>query len=146
MAESSIGVKVQYSTDDVSYTTAGCLTEVNFGGMTKDTFETQCLSQDTSRWKTFAGKFADPGEATFTLDWDPEDYTAMVGMIDDEFPIYWRIVVPDGSDITDPTTCSRLKFQGLVTNLGLSFEADGGRVTAPVTVKFSGAPTFAEAP
>lgn len=144
MAESSIGVKVQYSTDDTTYTDAGCIVEADLGGMTKEVGEGQCLS-DTDRWKTFFGKFADAGEITFSLQWDPEDYTAMVGMVPDEDPIYWRIVVPDG-DPSDPLTCSRLKFQGLVTRLGLAFPGDGDRVTAPVTVKLSGAPTFTEAP
>lgn len=146
MAESAIGVQVQYSTDNVTYTSAGCIVEADLGGLTKEVGEGQCLSATSSRWKEFFGKFADAGEMTFTLQWDPEDYTAVFDMVDDEFPIYWRIVVPDGSDLTDPTTCSRLVCQGLVTRLGLTFPGDGDRVTAPVTIKLSGAPTFTEAP
>lgn len=146
MAESSIGVQVQFSTNGTDWTGMGCVVEADFGGMTKETGESQCLSQTSGRWKTFFGKFADAGEGTFSIDWDPEDFTALVAMVDDQDPIHWRFVIPDGSDITDPTTCSRLRFMGVVTRLGLTFPSDGDRILAPVTVKFSGAPTFDEAP
>lgn len=146
MAESSVGVQVQYSTDAVSWSSMGCLLEADFGGITKDVGETQCLSSTSSRYKTFVGKFVDPGEGTFTIDWLKTDFTTLVGMVDDADPIYWRFVIPDGSDLTDPTTCSRLQFQGLVTRLGITFPTDGDRIGCPVTIKFSGAPTFTEAP
>jgi len=147
MAESSIGVQVRYSTDGGSnYTSAGCLTEADISGQMKETGEGQCLSQTSGRWKSFFGKFADAGEGTFTLDWDKEDYEAVFDMVPDEDPILWQFVIPDGSDLTDPTTCSRWACNGLVTRLGIAFPSDGDRVTAPVTLKFSGAPTFTAAP
>jgi hypothetical protein len=145
MAESSVGVQVQYSTDDTNWSGMGCLLEADFGGVTKEVGETQCLSATSNRYKTFVGKWVDPGEGTFTIDWDKNDFAAILAMADDVDPLYWRFVIPDG-DPTDVATCSQLKFQGLVTRLGITFPTDGDRIGVPVTLKFSGPPTFTEAP
>lgn len=145
MAESSIGVKLQYSLDSgSSWTSAGCIVDVDFSGIDVDAKESQCLSQ-TTIYKTFFPAFADPGEFTASVDWSDTGYTTFLGFVGDAvFP--WRIVVPDGSDLSDPTTCSRLQFNGMLSKIGLTLPSDGGRVVFPITIKLSGAPTFTEAP
>lgn len=141
MAESSIGVKLQYSTDNGStWSSAGCVLEIDLGGITVDMKESTCLSQ-TTRFKTFFAAFADAGEITATMDFVREDYLVLFNMLTDD-PIDWRIVVPDGSNLADPTTCTRLACDGLLSNLGMGFPSDGDRVKAPITIKLSGTPTL----
>lgn len=145
MAESSIGVKLQYSLDSGStWTSAGCIVDVDMPGIDVDMKEGQCLSQ-TTRWKTFFAGFVDAGEFTASVDWSKTGYNTLLGMAGDD-PIPWRIVVPDGTDLNDPTTCSRLQCDGAIQKLGLTLPSDGGRVVFPLTLKLSGAPTFTEAP
>ncbi len=137
MAESSIGVKLQYSTDAGStWTTAGCILSLDSGGIKVDSKESTCLSQ-TNKWKTFFPTFIDAGEFTAELDWVRTDYLTLFNQLGDD-PIDWRIVVPDGSDLSDPTTCTRLAGDGFITNLGLAFATDGDRVKFPITIKLSG--------
>jgi hypothetical protein len=142
MAESAIGVTLQYSTNDgTDWSSAGCILEVDMGGLMRDVKESTCISQ-TSLWKTFFGAFADAGEITATIDWSKTGFQTLMGMMDDTSTIDWRIVVPDGSDPATPTTCTRLSFEGLLTKLGLGFPSDGDRIKVPMTVKLSGAPTL----
>ncbi len=146
MAEqSSIGVKFQYSTDnDVSYTSVGCILDINYPGIEKDIKESTCLSQ-TDRWKTFFGAFVDAGEVTFKIKFSKTMFATLLGLVDDQEPIYFRIVIPDGSDLSDVSTCSRFKCQGLVKGLGFEFPNDGDKLGVPVTVKWSGSPTWTQA-
>jgi len=145
MAEqSSIGVGFQYSTDDISYTTLGCLLEIAGANIEKDIKEGTCLSQ-TDRWKTFFGAFVDAGETALKIKYAKAKKTLLLGLVDDQEPIWFRIVVPDGSDLSDPTTCSRFKCKGLLKSLGLEFPSDGDKVAIPATIKWSGSPTFTEA-
>lgn len=141
MAESSIGVQLRYSTDGgTSYTSAGCILTLDFSGITVDFKESTCLSQ-TTKFKTFFPTFADAGEFTADLDWSKTGWNTLLGQVGDDL-IKWQIVVPDGTDIADPTTCTRLTFDGGVQKLGIQFAQDGDRIKAPVTVKLSGAPTL----
>jgi hypothetical protein len=147
MSKSSIGVQFQFSVDSgTTYTTVGVIVDIDYPGATKDVKESTGLSQ-TSRWKTFFGAFVDAGEATLTVDWDKAKFNTLSGHLPDPDPIKFRIVVPDGSDPLTPTTCSTLVFDGLVSKgWGLTFPKDGDRVTWPLNVKFSGAPTYTPAP
>lgn len=142
--QSSIGVNFQYSTDDVTYTTLGCVLEINGANIEKDIKESTCLSQ-TNRWKTFFGVFVDAGETQLKIKYAKAKYTTHLALVDDQEPIYWRIVIPDGSDITDFSTCSRFKCLGLLKSLGMEFPTDGDKVAMPLTIKWSGQPTFTEA-
>lgn len=142
--QSSIGSNFQYSTDDVTYTTLGCVLEIAGANIEKDIGEGTCLSQ-TNRWKTFFGKFVDPGETQLKIKYAKAKKTTLLGLVDDQEPIYFRIIIPDGSDITDFTTCSRFKCLGVVKSLGLELPSDGDKVTIPLTIKWSGQPTFTEA-
>lgn len=142
MAESSIGVVLGYSTDSgTNYTSAGCLLSLDVAGFTRDVKEGTCLSQ-TSLWKTFFGAFLDAGEITGEIDWVKAQYQAMFNLLDDSTLLTWRIVVPDGTDLATPTTCTRLVCEGLLSKLGLGFPSDGDRIRAPFTIKLSGAPTL----
>lgn len=143
--QSSIGVKLGYSTDDVTYTSVGCILEVDYPGAEKDIKEGTCLSQ-TDRWKTFFGAFVDAMEITAKVKFNKAMFTTLLGLVDDQEPIYWRIVVPDGSDLNDASTCSRFKCLGLLkTGPGLTFPSDGDKVAMPITIKLSGQPTWSPA-
>jgi len=142
--QSSIGVNFQYSTDDISYTTLGCVLEINGANIEKDIKEGTCLSQ-TNRWKTFFGAFVDGGESQLKIKYAKAKKTTLLGWVDDQEPMYFRIVVPDGADLSDASTCSRFKSLGLVKSLGLDFPSDGDKVAIPVTIQWSGQPTFTEA-
>ncbi len=141
MAESSIGVKLQYSTNSgASWSAPGCILEVDLSGIEVDIKEATCLNQ-TDRWKTFFAAFIDAGEITASVDWAPTDFQTLLGMAGDD-PIPWRIVVPDGDDLNDPDSCTRFECDGLLKMLGMGFPSDGDRVKAPLTIKLSGAPTL----
>lgn len=141
-AESSIGVKLAYSTDGgTNYTTPGCIVSIDMPGFTRETKDGTCLSQ-TSLWKTYFGAFIDAGEITAEVDWLKTDYSAIYALLDDASPNTWRIVVPDGTDPDTPTTCTRLVCQGLLTKIGISFPSDGDRIKIPITIKLSGSPTL----
>lgn len=142
MAESSIGVVLGYSTDSGStFTSVGCLLSLDLAGFTRDIKEGTCLSQSTL-WKTFFPAFIDAGEITGELDWVKAQYQIVFNMLDDAAAIPWRIVVPDGSDLATPTTCTRLQCDGILSKLGLGFPSDGDRIRSSFTIKLSGAPTL----
>jgi hypothetical protein len=146
MSTSSIGLTLQYSTDNrSSWITLGCVLDLGYDGATKEIKETTCLSQ-SNRWKTFFGTFVDAGEITVTLDFSKTMFPTLLGLIDDQDPIDVRMAVPDGTDITDPTTCSRFDCDMLLSKgPGLTFASDGDRVKMPLTLKLSGQPTFTPA-
>lgn len=147
MAEqSSIGAYFQYSTDNVTYTTIGSILDLDYPGAEKDIKEGTYLNQ-ANRWKTFFGAFVDPGEVTLKIKFSKSMVATQLAAIDDQEPIYWRIVVPDGTNIADPSTCSTWVNLGLLkTGPGLTFPSDGDKVAIPLVVKFSGIPTWTPAP
>lgn len=143
--QSSIGVKLRYSADGVTYTSVGCILDIDYPGPKKDIKEGTCLSQ-TDRWKTFFGAFVDQGEITVKIKYSKTMVATMLALVDDQEPAYWQIVVPDGADITDASTCSRWTSLGLLQDgPGLTFPSDGDKLQLPLTIKLSGSPTWTQA-
>lgn len=134
----SIGTKLEYSDTDSSYTELGCIVQIDAPSIKKNVYEVKCLGS-ASRWVSKAGAFVDGGQVTFTTEYSGAKFTTILGKVDDETPGYWQILVPvEGAQ----TTGAKIKFQALLSEMGLPFPDDGGRLLISVTLEVSGAVTF----
>lgn len=136
---SSFGTKLYYSTDSGStYVEAACVVDGNFPEAEKATYERKCLGQ-ADRWIPKAGAFVNGGQATFRVAYAKAIFGTFMGMLPDEDPILWRVIIPDGAN---EAGSSKAEFSALLMKVGMPFPEDGGRLVFEITLDVSGAVVF----
>lgn len=133
-AIAGVGTKLYYST-----TVGGVYTQVaevpNIQGpnQTKNTYDVTDLDS-TGGYNEFIGGFKNGGEVTLDMFFTHDGYAAMKTIFESASNYFWKIVLPNDEQ-------SIFGFEAPCTALGTQIPADE-KVTAPVTLKVSGAPTF----
>lgn len=136
--------------DDNSVITVGCVTAINGISATRDQRETTCLS---SAARTFAAGLANPGTATFTIQFNPADasHVRIHELYTEGADLQWALGWSDGEGIdpsgastdgfTLPTTRTWLQFDGFIQDLPFDFALNSD-VTSNVSVQVSGFPVL----
>lgn len=137
--------------DDDSLITVGCVTNITGISATRDQRETTCLD---SAARTFEAGLANPGTATFTVQFNPADashtriHELYVAGTTLEFALGWSDgtaapTVDTGGNFNLPTTRTWLSFDGFIADLPFDFALNAD-VTSNVSVQVSGFPTLSE--
>lgn len=133
MADGGYGVTITFGTSSF---TAQVISDPQFSGQERTAIETTHHAV-TNGWRTFIpGDLKDPGGITFDINFDPDaqpPITAAPETITLTFP------VPSGSSNGATLACS-----GFVTAWEAGTPIDD-RMTASITIKFTGEPTWADA-
>lgn len=133
-AFSGIGTGVYFSTEiDGSYTQIAEIPNVDGPNLAATTFDVSDLSSPGG-YKEFKKGFKEGSDVTFEMHFTHAGYTAIKAQFDSNDVYFYKLVLPN-------TESSVVGFGGLVTNLGMKIPMDD-KVSAPVTIKVSGAPTF----
>lgn len=126
-------------TSDESFTPVAELISATLPGLTKDTIDvTHASSPD--KFREFRAGLRDGGEVTLELNFTQSDYAifnALFASDDDESN--YQITIPDHNFSTKPT----IVFEAICTGLTSDIVTEG-KVTASVTFKVSGKPTFTQ--
>lgn len=132
-ADGGYGVQITFATSSF---TAEIINDPQFSGQERTAIETTHHAV-TNGWRTFIpGDLKDPGGFTFDINFDPDDQPPIAGAVETitiEFP------VPSGA-----TTGATLACSGFVTSWEAGSPIDD-RMTASITVKFTGQPTWTDA-
>lgn len=137
--------------DDLSLITVGCVTSINGISATRDQLETTCLA---SAARTFMAGLANPGAATFGINFDPSDdsHIRLHELFVEGADLQWAIGWSDGtadpsSQSTDgfalPTSRSWIQFDGFINDLPFDF-ALNAVVSSTVSVQVSGLPVLSK--
>lgn len=137
MAETAYGITFATSSDGSTYTSLGELTDITPPSITKDVIET--TNHGSSGTKTYIGGLVDFGEASVTINYDPDgaDDTAVRDLAKtsgDSATQYFKITYADAGTNTEI-------WQGLVTSFEQETPIDG-QLSATFTIKVSGAITY----
>ena len=136
MVDTTIGFGTDFQrgtgTGPITYATVGEIIDLNLPELTRDTKEaTHFKSQD--RFREYISGLRDAGEAGFTLQFNSAtDLATLMTDYQSEVAIPYKIVFPDATSWT---------FTGLVTKVAPTVSLED-RMTAEVTIKLSGKPTF----
>jgi hypothetical protein len=136
--------------DDFSVVTVGCVTTLTGLTAARDQIETTCLD---STGRTYVAGMATPGQAQFTINFDPADasHTRLHELYVEGTTIDWALGWSDGTaDPTEdstafvlPSTRSWITFEGFIADLPFDF-ALNTVVTSNVSIQVSGFPTLTE--
>ena len=121
--------------DGTAFATVARILEIGDVSLSRDASDTTTFDS-TGGYRQFeASGLRDAGETQLTLVWDPADteHAALRGDFDSATAEQYQITWPDGSSYT---------CDGLVTAYGVSTPLED-RVTAQVTVKWTGQPVWA---
>lgn len=143
MATLGYGVILAYE-DGASYRRVGYVKDVNGPGMKRDVVDV--TNHDSPNgFKEFLAGLADPGEVTFTINFDPTNAshnqtTGLMALLSEVTTRNWQLIMP-----IDASSGKKwgYTFAALVTG----FEPKGPveeAITADVTLKVAGAVTLAE--
>ncbi len=123
----------------IGATTIGNIISITGPGQARDSIDISTMDS-TSKFREFIPGMLDAGEATFDVNYDPASgqtandlntlLTASAETITITFP-------PSGG--TSSWVCS-----GFITGLGFAVPFDD-KITQPITIKFSGVPTYTDA-
>lgn len=137
MVDAAIGHGLDFKRGDggspTTFSTVGEITSLTAPTLTRDAVE-KTHTQSPERWREFLGGLKDGGEVTAELNFDPADATTTSFLNDvntntlQEYQIEW----PNGTT---------WEFFGLITGFEPGAPLDD-RMTASVTLKLSGKPTF----
>lgn len=127
----------------------GCILDLNGIDSTIEENETTCLSALT---RTYEASLATPGEASFTLQFDPANpvHVRLHQLKKQGVTLKWALgwsdgtgIPPTGADTAGdfilPTSRSWILFEGFMKNFPFNF-ARGEQVTSPVNIRVSGEP------
>jgi hypothetical protein len=119
----------------VVYTTVPQVKEITPPALEMGTAEATHL---TSSAREHVATIADPGEVSFTLQWDPDNaqHAALWTSFQAKTLENWRITMTD----TTPTT---ITFDGIIKNFGIDTLDVEALAAIPVTIQVSGLPTIA---
>jgi hypothetical protein len=135
--------------DDNSVITVGCVTNITGISASRDQLETTCLS---SAARTFEAGLANPGTATFTVNFDPSDasHVRIHELYTEGADLQWALGWSDGT--ADPSGASTdgfnlpasrtwLQFDGFISDLPFDFALNAS-VSSNVSVQVSGFPVL----
>jgi|SRR5690625_813856 len=136
--------------DDSTVLTVGCPTAIDGIDTEIDQIETTCLSADA---RTYVAGLATPGNATFTIQFDPSDasHVRMHELKLSGQVLQWAIGFSDGTDDPTPSTGgdgfdndgtnrSWIEFSGYMSSYPFSF-ALNDVVESQIGIQVSGEPT-----
>lgn len=142
MAQSSYGADFNYETTAGSntFTSLAGIVGMSLGGITRSSFSTSAIN-DASVYMSFLPGRTDPGEITFSLNFSAAILNTLISTLlaDQDTTRDYRVEWGDGTNTDTLWTCA-----GFITAIGSEFPDEGNdRIVIPVSVKFSGAVTFA---
>jgi predicted secreted protein len=116
------------------FSTIGEATNISGPGLERDTIDVS--SHDSpDRFREYVGSLIDPGEVTFTVNWDPAIHLALKDDFQDPLPRNYQIVLPNPPGGT-------WSFSAFITGMGHEYPFDD-KMSADFSFKISGNPTFA---
>lgn len=134
----AFGVQFQRGNQDGPPETFGVIGEAtNISGpsMSRETIDV--TSHDSpEKFMEFVGSLIDPGEVTFTVNWDPAIHIPLKDDLKDPLPRNYRIVLP-----TPPG--GEWRFPAIATGMEHEYPHDD-KMSADFTFKISGEPIFVE--
>jgi predicted secreted protein len=132
MAINGIGADLQKDTGSGTYESVAEVVDIQGPNMSRNTIDTSHL-QVTSGYSTFIGGLRDPGQVTFTINYDRAGYEDLKSDFESDTLQSYAILIPDDDN-------TALMFDGLVTELPLSIPTND-RITGSVTLQVSGSVT-----
>ena len=119
-----------------AYTAIPQVREITPPALEMGTAETTHL---TSSAREHVATIPDPGEVSFTLEWDPDNaqHAALWTSFGAKTMETWRITMTD-------TTPTKIDFQGIIKNFGVDNLDVDAVATIPVTIQVSGMPTITQ--
>lgn len=114
----------------------GNIMSVAVDGMTRDPIDISTMDS-VNKWREFIAGMLDAGEITLDINYDGSAagiVNALNAALASGALETWTVVFPDTSSFAS---------SGLVTSLGINSPFDD-KMTAPVTIKLSGEPTFTD--
>jgi hypothetical protein len=134
--------------DDFSVVTVGCVTTLTGLTAARDQIETTCLD---STARTYVAGMATPGQAQFTINFDPSDdsHTRLHELYVEGTSLDWALGWNDGTEAPTedstafvlPATRTWITFEGFISDLPFDF-ALNSVVTSNVSVQVSDFPTL----
>lgn len=117
------------------FATIGEATNLAGPGMTRETIDV--TSHDSpDGFMEYVGGLKDGGEFTFDVNYDPAIHNILQNDFDDPLPRNYKLVLPDPPG-------GSWGFSAFITGMELEFPHDD-KMTASMTFKVSGRPTFTE--
>ena len=112
------------------------VTSINGISLSRETIDVTDMDS-VDRYREFIGALRDGGEVTVGMEFDPDggDYANAISDYNSDTPGYYEIVFPDTSEWA---------FNGLLTGVTVDDPFDD-KMTAELTYKVSGKPTFTSA-
>jgi predicted secreted protein len=118
------------------FATIGEATNISGPELDRDVIDV--TSHDSpNRFMEYVGGLIDPGEVTFTVNWDPDIHVVLVDDFQDPTPRNYKIVLP-----TPPG--GEWAFSAFITGMSHEYPHDD-KMSADFTFKISGEPTFTPA-
>lgn len=144
MSISSYSADMNYETtiSGGTYTSIAGVIGMSFGGLSRGSFSCAAIN-DASVYKAFLPTRSDAGEQSFSLNFSASVLNTLIGTLwaDQVNTRNYRFEFGDGTNTDTMFTCL-----GFLTGIGAEFPDEGDdRIVLPITVKWSGAPTFAVA-
>jgi hypothetical protein len=132
MAINGIGADLQKDNGG-SYESLGEIVDINGPNMSRNTIDTTHLGV-TNGYSTFIAGLRDPGQVTFTINYDRTAYDDLKADFESDILQSYAITLPDDDN-------TAFMFDGLVTELPLTIPAND-RVTGNITIQVSGEVTI----
>jgi predicted secreted protein len=115
------------------FSTIGEATNISGPGLERDTIDVS--SHDSpDGFQEFVGGLKNPGEVTFTVNWDPAIHLPLKDDFQDPLPRNYQIVLPNPPGGT-------WSFAAFLTGMGHEYPYDD-KMSADFTFKISGSPAF----
>ncbi len=140
---SAIGLRTEFyhSDDGITYTALAQVLSVNGPNLSADTVDVT-NNDSPNGWREFIPGLKDGGEIEVVLVFDPNDATFVTLRDYLGTSEFYRVEWPQ---FTSTSSGDRVSVGGIVTGVEIESETED-RLEATVTVKVSGAPTWAAIP
>lgn len=115
-----------------SFAAIANVTSISPASLSRDTYDVTA-HDSTDGWREFIGGLKDGGEVSIDVNYNPGTHDTLITDLDDVDPRNYKIAFPDGAEWS---------FPAIMTG----FEPDAphdGKLTASLTFKVAGKPTFA---
>lgn len=136
------GTILEYYTGS-AYAAIGQVKDITGPGITRDIVDV--TTQDsTDSYKEFLAALADPGEVTFTVEFDPDDSShdqtsGLLSLLENTSSTNFNLITP----VSATTGYWGFAFAGLVTGFELKSPVEGS-IQADVTIKVTSKPTLSD--
>jgi hypothetical protein len=135
-------LKVKKTSDAVSYTDIGCLTEIGLNRGSRPSSIVACISTPA---KYKRPGISEPGTATFGIEFDPgnTEHVWLAGELSAAVTACvhsWQIAYPE----TDDTDAATDTFDGFVSEFDVTGQDVDGSITASLTIELTSLPVLAD--